>query len=780
VGGAARRRGDTDMFSRSNLSVFDRIAITSFVVLALGVVAYAVYGLVATPPRSWTLELVIILGCVMSAQLRLPVGRIGGLPMVGVAVTLLAIPRPASEYVLSAAIWSLGILISQTIVLRSIIAGLYVVGITCGGALAFVWVHNELSQAGAWPFASYIAASASYLLILLTIEFGLAHGRWGLDQRGGISALSPARLLGVVLLVAIGSTLMNFVDSVAIPWLEGDPDARLTPVVILLTATVFLMSAQRTRFRMVHRRFRGVVDAAIELPWATDAGLRKALEVRAMMVLQAGETEVRDEPPAAGEIGAPVQLESGVEEYIVASRRLGAFPMGREEEQALSALAHMASEAARIQHDVDSLERRANSDPLTGLPNYGAFQAALIEANENRSYHSGIAVLFIDLDNFKRLNDSRGHHTGDELLKVVAERLRKSVGGRDFVSRIGGDEFVAILTELQSVAQSKELADTIVDEIGKPLILDGQEFRPVVSAGLAFSGHREIDAQLLVVDADRSMLQVKRSRRQGGPDEGSSVSIASHRSTRTNDIVARAITEDRLTLAFQPIVSIDQGRIWAFEALVRYIDPELGPISPSSLVARAKSLGLMDDLTRQIIVKAMDAAEKFHALQPSIACMTVNLELGQISEDHLGPFIRDVARAHPNVSLCIELNERSLRSVTDDLRREAEVMQDAGVIIALDDYGSDDSSVGALVRFPMDILKIDKSLIDDLADVRQREVIKALQGFGDNLDYTMIVEGIESPDMVAVMVEGYYFGRPQSFRQTMERIRTFGTTAVIA
>jgi EAL domain-containing protein (putative c-di-GMP-specific phosphodiesterase class I) len=137
--------------------------------------------------------------------------------------------------------------------------------------------------------------------------------------------------------------------------------------------------------------------------------------------------------------------------------------------------------------------------------------------------------------------------------------------------------------------------------------------------------------------------------------------------------------------------------------------------------------------------------------------------------------------------MCIELNERSLRSVTDDLRREAEAMQDAGVIIALDDYGSDDSSVGALVRFPMDILKIDKSLIDDLGDVRQREVIKALQGFGDNLDYTMIVEGIESPDMVDVMVElgvrsaqGYYFGRPQSFRQTMDRIRKFGTAAVIS
>ncbi|SKA93396.1 diguanylate cyclase (GGDEF) domain-containing protein [Agreia bicolorata] len=775
------------MVNRFKLSMFDRIYVVPFIVLAVAAVVYAISGMIAGLPTSWTLELITILGCVMCAYLRFPSGRVSGLPMLGVTVTLLSITPPQSEYLLSVAIWSVGLLISQIFVLRSVAVALYAVGISTVGGFAFVIVHNDLARADVWPLVAYILASGAYFASALLIEFIRARGRWSIDRTFGLSALSPMRVAGVVLLVAVVATIMNALDTAVIPWLERDSGDRLSPLVVLLAATLFLVIGQWTRFRRVHQRLSGVVSAAVDLPWATEGGLRKALELRAKMVLQAGETEVRTRPPEHGEIGSRVRLESGVDEYIVASRRLGALPLGGVEQQALTALAHMASETVRIQNDVDKLERRANSDPLTGLPNYGAFQSALIEANENRSYHSGIAVLFIDLDNFKKLNDSRGHHTGDELLKVVAARLRQSVGVRDFVSRIGGDEFVVILTELQTVAQSKELADTIIGEIGMPLTLDGQEFRPVVSAGLAFSGHREIDAQLLVVDADRSMLQVKRSRRQGGPAEGSSVSIASHRSTRTNDIVARAITEDRLTLAFQPIVSIDQGRIWAFEALVRYIDPELGPISPSSLVARAKSLGLMDELTRQIIVKAMDAAEKFYAVEPSIACMTVNLELGQISEDHLGPFIREVAGSHPNVSMCIELNERSLRSVTDDLRREAEIMQDAGVIIALDDYGSDDSSVGALVRFPMDILKIDKSLIDDLGDVRQREVIKALQGFGDNLDYTMIVEGIESPDMVDVMVElgvrsaqGYYFGRPQSFRQTMDRIRNFGTTAVIS
>lgn len=238
-------------------------------------------------------------------------------------------------------------------------------------------------------------------------------------------------------------------------------------------------------------------------------------------------------------------------------------------------------------------------------------------------------------------------------------------------------------------------------------------------------------------------------------------------------------------LAFQPIVSLDEGKIWAFEALVRYVDPELGPITPPSLVARAKSLGLMNLLTKQVITKALNAAEEFYRLEPSITCMTVNLELRQISEDELGPFIREAARAHPNISLCIELNERSQRSVTDELRRDAEIMQAAGVMIALDDYGSDDSSVGALIRFPMDILKIDKSLIDNLEDQRQREVIKALQGFGDNLNYAMVVEGIETQEMVDVMVElgvrsaqGYFYGRPISLARTTDRLRRWGTQAL--
>ncbi|RNE64206.1 EAL domain-containing protein [Cryobacterium tepidiphilum] len=745
--------------------------------------AYGIYQLLGSTPTSWALALTLIASVIICGPFRMHVGRVPGLPLLGVAITMLAIQPEEGSPGLGVPIWAVGLVISQTIAGRNLPQALYWAGLSSAVAFVFVAVQSGLATLGVPLLLSFLIATAVFYTLFLLGEFTRQRGRWGLDRRFGLSALSPYRVGFVVLVATVAATLVTYVGSSVIPGL--DPDARLTPLVLLLTALLFYAVAQRTRFMSMERRLSAIVDAAIDLPRDdTGGGLAAALTSRALSIVEANDVELRGRAPEQNEIGAAVSLTPGVEQYVIASRKRGKAPFAPGDERALVALAHIASEAARIRHNVDTLEQRANTDPLTNLPNYRAFQEALVEANENRPYHEGIAVLFIDLDDFKKINDNRGHHAGDELLRTVADRLQAASGGGDFVSRIGGDEFVVILADLVSLAHAKESAERIVAEVSQPLVIDGHDLRPAVSAGLAFSSHRELDAQTLVVDADRAMLQVKRSRHHGGRGERSSVSIAAHRSTRTNDIVARAIRDNRLGLAFQPIVNIDEGTIWAFEALVRYVDPELGPISPPSLVARAKSLGLMNELTRQVVTKALHAAEEFHRLEPGIRCITVNIELGQISETELGPFIRDAARAHPDLSLCIELNEHSLRSVTADLRREAELMQQAGVTIALDDYGSDDSSVGALVRIPMDILKIDKGLIDDLDDVRQREVIKALQGFGDNLGFTTVVEGIETHSMVDVIVElgvrsaqGYYYGRPLSFARTVDRLRRWGTRA---
>lgn len=755
-----------------------------FVALAVCAVAYGGLQLVRSSPESWTLMIAVILGVIICGQFQVHVGRLAGFPRIGVSVTMLAVQPLLESPVTSVCVWGIGMLVSQAIVRRNPLHAFYVTGLGVLSAFAFMAVYVGLAELGAWLPLTVLAAALAYYATFLLGEFLRHRTSSSIDGISGISVINFPRLGLVIVFVTALSILMRYFDTVIIPWIEHHDAARRTPFVVLLAALLLYVVAQRMRSAEIEQRLSAIVEAAVELPRETGVALTTALCSRAREIVEAAQVEVRDAPPARHEIGTAVQLTPESTQFLVATHKVGGSSFTREDERALATLAHVASEAFRIQCEVVALERRASTDPLTGLPNYGAFQAALIGANEHRPYHEGIALLFLDLDNFKKLNDNFGHRAGDELLRVVAERLQRAAGGGDFVSRVGGDEFVVILTGLVSLEQARESADRIIESVSSRLTLEGRELRPVVSAGLAFSHHREIDAQTLVEDADQTMLKAKRSRHQNGTAEASTVSVSSHRSTRTNDIVARAISDDRLVLAFQPIVSLDEGKIWAFEALIRYVDPELGPISPPSLVARAKSLGLMNDLTRQVIRKALAAAVEFHRIEPSITRMTVNLELGQISDYELGPFIREAARAHPELSLCIELNERSLRSVTDELRRDAESLQRAGVLIALDDYGSDDSSVGALVRFPMDILKVDKSLINDLDDVRQREVIRSLQGFGNNLSYTVVVEGIETADTADVLSElgvrsaqGYFFGRPIGFGPTIDRLRRSGATA---
>lgn len=757
-----------------------------FALLALGVIGFGLAELTRSTPESWTLVITVIVGVMICGSLQLQVGRRPGFPLVGIAIVMIAIPPMPGFPLFNVAVWALGLLISQTFLHRNVRHALYLTGLGAVSALAFVLTQSWLANLGVWVPLSYLAATSAYYALFLMGEFLRQWSNTESDRNLGLSAIDPLKLTLVVLIVGATSTAMNYADTQLIPWLEQDPRADLTPLVVLLAASLFYMFAQHSRFSHIERRLSALVNAAVELPRITaQGGLAPALLSRTQTIVQAKHVELREAPPERHEIGAPVRLDAARNEYLVASRKTGGVPFEREDERALTTLAHVASETTRAQHEVEDLERRANTDDLTGLPNYGAFQKALIEANENRSYHAGIALLFVDLDNFKKLNDAHGHRIGDELLKTVAQRLLEASGGGDFVSRVGGDEFVIIFSDLDSLDQAKASADRIVEIASQAVFIEGHQLRPTLSAGLAFSGHRELDPQALVEDADRAMLHVKRSRRRGGAATGSGVSVSSHRASRTNDIVARAIREDRLLVAFQPIVSLERGEIWAFEALVRYVDPELGPISPPSLVARAKSLGLMNELTKQVISKALDAADEFHRLEPGIECMTVNLEVGQITDSELGSFVREAARTHPDVSLCIELNERSLHGVTDELRRDAEALQQDGVLLALDDYGSDASSVGALVHFPMNILKVDKSLIDDLGDARQREVVKALQGFGDRLGYTVIVEGVETREMADVLtslgvrsVQGYYFGRPLSFAQTMSRLRGSGTRAL--
>ncbi|MEA9986497.1 MULTISPECIES: putative bifunctional diguanylate cyclase/phosphodiesterase [Subtercola] len=720
------------------------------------------------------------------ADFRFQIGRLAGLPSVSTSIALLVTAELHNELFPSVAAWALGFFVGALFNSRRLVAAAYASGIATIGAVIWCLVVREFDKLGFSPVLYLYLATFAYLLLVLVLEFARAKGRWSARRDFGLSSLSPRRLLVILLVVGTMALAIHFSYTTLIPTVLQEAQTHRAAVLLLAIAAVLFMLARFQQLRDLQRRLKGLTDAALGLPWKHEHGLGEILIEWARQTIMSDRLEIAAEPPGFAQIGYPVRLAPGDSSYIVATRELNGIPFNREDERALEALAHLATEAAKVTEDMAGLLLRANSDSLTGLPNYNAFRAALIKANDNRAYAAAIAVLFIDIDRFKQLNDRRGHHVGDVMLTTVADRLRDSARPHDVVARVGGDEFVVILTELHSLEEGKELAESLIRSTEAPLVVEETELRPVLSVGLAYSAHRETDANQLVVDADRSMLAVKKSRREGGPAAESTINISPHRSARINDIVADAIGKDELTLVYQPIVNMLENRIWAFEALVRYTDPELGAISPGALVERAKSLGLMDVLTRQVMAKAMTAARAIQLIEPSIATMTVNLEVGQITDDHVGLFAKDLARRYPSVSLCLELNERSLRYVTDDLRRQSQELRDAGILIALDDYGSENSSVGSLVRIPMDIIKLDRSLIDDLDDYRQREVVKALQGFSDSTDYLTIVEGIESAEAAEILVsvgvrnaQGYFYGKPETYEQVVKRIAQYGATAQV-
>lgn len=687
---------------------------------------------------------------------------------------------------------ALGVLIRTLARTRRWAISLYSAGLTGVGATINVVVFQALLDADVILVVAVLFSAIIFVAVVLSVE---VVRRWSIRapiELGSFTPTSPFRGAALLTGAACFTALAAFWNNPALPFFAESVQDRNALILLLLLTLIAVAAKALVRLEDMRRRFNGLIRGTAALN-AKSFGHTPGSESFADLVRRAVTEAIgaewvalRKDPGSWPDISASVTLVKGEPLFIVAHRDAIDVAFGRDDKRALNALAHTANVVVRARDDIGGLTLRANTDQLTGLPNYGAFQAALVNINGHRNYAEALAVLFLDIDDFKRINDRYGHQVGDDVLRVLGHRLRSAVRPSDVVARVGGDEFVIILTRLSSLAEANQIAESILVASGKQIVLEGATVHPLLSIGLAYSSHREADVWELVLDADKSMLAVKHSRRSGGPSNESSISISAHRSPQVIERVAEAIRENNLTMAYQPIVSLVTSQIWAFEALVRFTDPEIGALSPPSLVETSKRLGLFDDFTQQVAEKAMTAAAEFRLVEPRIVCMTINVEANQVMPERLGDFVEELAARYADISLCLELNERSVARVSPELRAQVDHLRDIGILIALDDYGSEDSSVDSLVRVPMDILKIDKSLVDDLDDVRQCEVLTALQGFGDSLEYSMIVEGVEDEAMALHLsrlgirsAQGFHYGIPQPFDVVLARLVQHGAAAVV-
>jgi diguanylate cyclase (GGDEF)-like protein len=438
---------------------------------------------------------------------------------------------------------------------------------------------------------------------------------------------------------------------------------------------------------------------------------------------------------------------------------------------------------ARMAEREKELKLAALIDPVTGLKNRTAFSRdleLLLETNDRTE----IAVLFLDLDRFKDVNDTLGHKMGDELLKGVASRLRTLIPSDAILARIGGDEFAAIV-RTDKLRALDDLAISIVEAIYEPFLIEGHVVHVGASVGLSKGMRPTACADDLLRQADIAMYDAKFSKTDSFRifDERMSKMVALRSSMRTE--LAEAIETDGLFLKFQPIVDARSGEISSVEALLRWPNSSQGEISPSDLIPLAEESGQVVALGNWVLDKALEAARELRTVP-----IAVNVSPIQFRHHGFAATVSDKligAGVSPEV-LRIEITEGVLISHLDAAKSTIRQLRQIGVKISLDDFGTGYSSLSYLQNLDFDYMKIDKSFMRDLGR-RQRanEVMRAVVDLGHSLGLEVVAEGIESEWQARLLqllncdhLQGYYLGTPMSLQDLHEYIASTPARAGVA
>ena len=411
-------------------------------------------------------------------------------------------------------------------------------------------------------------------------------------------------------------------------------------------------------------------------------------------------------------------------------------------------------------------------DPLTKLSNRTLFSDRLNHAlSRSRRNGEGVSVAFLDLDGFKDVNDSLGHHAGDELLVAVAHRLSGCLRGADTAARLGGDEF-ALLLEATDDIGATTVAKRIQAALQEPFQLHGQDVGITASIGIASSRPETEEAGELMRNADAAMYVAKSKGKARYECFAPSMHVAVVNRLQLETELKHAIKNQEFTLQYQPIVELMTGRISSLEALVRWDHPERGLVPPMDFVPAAEETGLIGDLGRYVLQQACHQVRLWQQQFPSDPPLkaTVNLSAKQLEDPHLAPDVVATLRDSelPPETLILEITETVLMQDSESAAAKLHELKALGVQLAIDDFGTGYSSLSYLRRFPIDIFKIDRSFVNAMDNsVEGTALPAAIVALGRSLKLKTIAEGIETPqqlqglqDISCDYAQGYYFTRP--------------------
>jgi len=462
-------------------------------------------------------------------------------------------------------------------------------------------------------------------------------------------------------------------------------------------------------------------------------------------------------------------IQAGAQDFLLKSQARTASLLGRSLQYAV--------ERRRLDKHLNYL---AQFDTLTDLPNRNLLLDRLHQIMSiSRRQRGSFAVLFMDLDHFKSVNDGLGHAAGDQLLVEVARRLTGCVRESDTVARLGGDEFVVVLTSLHGPADVEAVAEKIIDSFREPFAVLGQQYFVSTSIGISVFPHDGNTVETLLQNADAAMYRGKQEGRGQYRFYSSSMNAGALERILLANGVRRALERGEFQLYLQPMVDLGTGRTRAMEALLRWEHPDWGLILPGQILPMAEQAGILPDLEEWVLEECVRRIQEANANGEDILRLAVNLSLRPPHSRSLLGRIPSVlqARGVSPRSLEVEITEESIIERFDEVAPALEKLRETGVRVAIDDFGVGNSSLSYLQQLPVDALKIDRSFVRSVPDdADSSTIVRAVVGLAHNLRLSVVAEGVERDGQRDFLLEigcdlaqGHLFRHPLPWAEALGR-----------
>jgi len=453
----------------------------------------------------------------------------------------------------------------------------------------------------------------------------------------------------------------------------------------------------------------------------------------------------------------------------------------RDDDDNLTHYVGLISDITTIKRSQESLDYQAHHDPLTDLPNRLLFEDRLGHALQRvRRDDRQLAVLFVDLDRFKIINDTLGHPVGDDVLCAVGKRLQASLRECDTVARLGGDEFILLLESVDNEDDAAVVAGKLLDDFRAPVYAAGQEFVVSASIGISLFPRDGVDVATLVRNADAAMYRAKEQGRNSFEFYHAELTSTARKRFRLESELRRALERKELALHYQPQRALADGRMAGAEVLLRWRHPQRGPVSPAEFIPLAEESGLIVEIGQWVLETATAQLAQWIRAGLEPPPLAVNISEVQMRRGNLLAVVADIIDRHalPPGHLELEITEGFIMHQSDERVAQLAGLREMGVSLAIDDFGTGYSSLSYLKRFPIDKLKIDQSFVRGLpADSDDAAICRAIIAMGRSLGLRTVAEGVESPAQQEFLhqagcefMQGYLYAEPMPAEEFERRL----------